>query len=97
MTSDCEQVHPPNHTTWPVKLLLLVTLFGFMSCVVFTPALDGRSNNLVRISIQATLASIILLRVLFAIKRHEKNRKWYVYLGIGLLAAPLWLAVEALV
>ncbi len=89
-----ESAPAPQATTWPIKPYLAALLFAWITLVLFTTALDGRWINAARLRTQAGICLILLLRLLWAVHRHERNRLWIVYLTGMALAAPLWILIE---
>lgn len=88
-------LHKPSKTSWPIKWYLAAVVFCWLSLSVFTLALDGAPINQGRTRTQAGICLIFLLRLLRAVHRNERNRKWIVYIVCMILAAPAWLfAIE---
>jgi hypothetical protein len=83
-----------SKTTWPVKAFLVAVVFAWLTMAMFSAALDGPAINAARLRTQAGICLILILRLLWAIHRRERNRIWIAYLIGMVLAAPIWLIAE---
>jgi hypothetical protein len=84
-------------SSWPVRLMLFAIGFGLVTCLIFTPALDGRLLNNARFQAQLAITGVLLLRLGWAVLRKEQGQRWVLYAAVCVAAVPLWIVAERLV
>lgn len=87
----------PSERGWPSGLFLAAWLIALITLFAFTPALDGYEANRGRAIVQVMILTLLLVRLLIARIRKERNETWWYYVIGMVLAAPLWLLVEQVV
>ena len=87
---------PPNvaRTSWPIKLYLAAAFFALFTVVLFTPTLSGGAIDDARITAQAAICIVFIVRLLWAVHKREQNKIWLLYVVTMFAAAPIWLLAE---
>ena len=82
-----------RESNWPIWPFILAIPWGFVQCT--GTVLDGRmALNTARNFALGCIVIGVLIRVVAALFRGERNRRWIAYVVLLLFLFPIWMAVE---